>query len=793
MSPFKKEDDATHWVASPAHPRGHSDDTVRFRMTIHGAVQGVGFRPFVWRLASELALVGWVRNTSQGVLIEVEGFSHELGRFVARLEKEKPPRAHVVSLEHVVLDPVGYATFEIRESVETEKTAFVLPDIATCPKCLAEILDPANRRYRYPFTNCTQCGPRFSIVLALPYDRANTTMKAFEMCDECQAEYQDPNDRRFHAQPNACPRCGPHLEFWDAEGNVLEMHDAALRRAAHLLRQGRIVAVKGLGGFHLMADARDEDAVKRLRRLKRREEKPFALMYPSLRLAKTHCHVSELEERAVMSPESPIVLLRRSAEVSECNIAPSVAPGNPCLGIMLPYTPLHHLLMAELGFAIVATSGNLAEEPMCIDERESLDRFAGIADGFLVHNRPIARPVDDSIVCVVLKRELMLRRARGYAPLPVSLRHGVPPLLAVGAHLKNTVATTVGSRAFISQHIGNLETVQAVRAFHETVKQFRQLHDLNPVAVACDAHPDYYSTRFAATLGLPVVHTQHHHAHVLSCMADNDLTGLVLGAAWDGTGYGTDGTIWGGEFLRVDDGRVARVAHLRTFRLPGGETAVREPRRTAMGLLFEVFGDTIFDRDDLAPVRQLSQAERHALRASLLGGINAPVTSSAGRLFDGIASIVDVRHYTRFEGQAAMELEFAIPKTPPSDSYPFAVIAGPPSGPHDVFSIDWEPMIQSILGEIASRTEVGVISARFHNTLAEMIVAVAGRMGIERVLLSGGCFQNRYLLTRAVTRLRDARFKPYWHQRVPPNDGGIALGQICFAAKTLERKDPPCV
>jgi hydrogenase maturation protein HypF len=786
-------DAAMECATSPAHPHERGDDLARLRVTIRGAVQGVGFRPFVWRLAGELALAGWVRNTSQGVLIEAEGSLDDLRRFVARLDKERPPRAYVTGLEHVILDPVGYATFEIRESVETEKTAFVLPDIATCPECLREIADPADRRYRYPFTNCTHCGPRFSILEALPYDRVNTTMSTFELCAECRAEYENPTDRRFHAQPNACARCGPHLELWDHEGKVIEVHDAALCRTADLLRQGRIVAVKGLGGFHLMVDARDGDAVQRLRRLKRREEKPFALMYPSLRLVKTHCHVSELEERALISPESPIVLLQRFGPDTECDIAPGVAPRNPYLGIMLPYTPLHRLLMDELGFPLVATSGNLSEEPMCTHEREALDRLGGIADWFLVHNRPIARHVDDSIVCVVLDRELMLRRARGYAPLPVTLRQGVPPLLAVGAHLKSAVATAVGSHVFISQHIGDLETVQAVRAFHEVVERFGQIHNLHPAAVACDAHPDYYATHFAAALGPPVVRVQHHHAHILSCMADNDLAGPVLGVSWDGTGYGTDGTVWGGEFLHVDDGRFARVAHLRTFRLPGGETAIREPWRTAIGLLFEIFGEAVFDRDDLAPVRQLSQADRHILRTLLLGCINAPVTSSAGRLFDAIASILDVRHCTRFEGQAAMELEFTIPATPPSESYGFTIATDAQPGADGSFAIDWEPMVHGILDEAASGAEAGAISARFHNTLAEMIVTVAERTGIERVALSGGCFQNRYLLDRAVTRLRAAGFRPYWHQRVPPNDGGIALGQICFAAKALERKDQPCV
>ncbi|MDW8241321.1 MAG: carbamoyltransferase HypF, partial [Acidobacteriota bacterium] len=516
--------------------------TKRLRITIRGAVQGVGFRPFVYRLANEMGLPGWVLNSPQGVFIEVEGNAPELETFLLRIEREKPPRSFIQSLEYSFLDPVGYTTFEIRHSDESgEKTALVLPDIATCSDCLREIFDPTNRRHRYPFTNCTNCGPRFTIIEALPYDRPNTTMKHFAMCNECRSEYENPLDRRFHAQPNACPRCGPHLELWDAGGKVLASHHDALGGAAAAIRDGRIVAVKGLGGFHLIVDARNEDAVVCLRRRKHREEKPFALMYPHLECVKEHCIVSELEERLLLSPESPIVLLRRRSEgrIVRSAISPSVAPGNPYLGVMLPYTPLHHLLMAELGFPVVATSGNLSDEPICTDEQEALERLAGIADLFLIHNRPIARHVDDSVVRVMMGRELVLRRARGYAPLPIANcgvtdSQGTPSLVqegtssptsmfAVGAHLKNTIAVSVGSQVFVSQHIGDLETAEAFEAFQRVIKSFHDLYNLRPSAVACDAHPDYLSTHYARRNGLPVISVQHHYAHVLSCMAENEL------------------------------------------------------------------------------------------------------------------------------------------------------------------------------------------------------------------------------------------------------------------------------
>jgi hydrogenase maturation protein HypF len=758
----------------------------RLRVAIRGAVQGVGFRPFIYRLATGMGLAGWVNNSAQGVFVEVEGRNEQLRRFLLRVAAEKPPRSFIQSMESWLLDPLGYTTFEVRDSDQSgAKTAFVLPDIATCPDCLGEIFDTADRHYRYPFTNCTNCGPRFSIIEALPYDRAGTTMHGFVMCEACQAEYDNPLDRRFHAQPNACPRCGPRLALWDAAGAPLASREEALRQAAEAVRRGAIVAIKGLGGFHLVVDARNQQAVLRLRERKAREEKPLALMYPTLAQVRADCDLSALEERLLLSPEAPIVLLRRGADrAAGGRIAAAVAPRNPYLGVMLPYTPLHHLLMAELGFPIVATSGNRSDEPICTDEREALVRLGGIADYYLVHDRPIARHVDDSIARVMLGRECVLRRARGYAPLPTHLGRPAPALLATGAHLKNAVAVAIGDEVFGSQHIGDLETPQAFDAFKRTIASFGRLYEFAPSAIVCDAHPDYRSTQFAAALAreraLPLIQVQHHYAHVLSCMAENQLEAPLLGVCWDGTGYGLDGTIWGGEWLRVTERSFERAAHLRTFRLAGGEKAIREPRRTALGLLYQLFGDELFAMDELMPLRGLRPQERAILKTMLQRNINAPVTSSAGRLFDGVAALVGLRQEIGYEGQAALELECALDGVETDEAYPLRVSAGSTSQ-----VVDWEPMVRGIIEDLRRGLPAGWIAAKFHNTLVEMIVAIAMHIGEERIVLSGGCFQNRYLTERAVARLHAAGFRPYCHQRIPPNDGGIALGQVVAAARAV--------
>ncbi|MET0254095.1 MAG: carbamoyltransferase HypF [Terrimicrobiaceae bacterium] len=749
----------------------------RARIIVRGAVQGVGFRPFVYRVAGQLGLNGWVLNSMAGVFVEVEGEGVTVRQFLLRLEREKPPRAIIQSLEFAILDPAGYQSFEIRYSVESgAKSVLILPDIATCADCLRETLDPRDRRYRYPFTNCTNCGPRFSIIEALPYDRPNTSMKKFAMCPQCDREYHDPSDRRFHAQPNACPHCGPKLEFWDAAGHVLTHSDQALMQAVDLVQTGRILALKGLGGFQLIVAARNESAVVRLRSRKHREEKPFALMAPSLDAIEDACSVSELEERLLLSPESPIVLLERKASAGR--LAASIAPGNPSLGVMLPYTPLHHLLLRELGFEIVATSGNLSDEPICTDENEAIERLGAIADGFLVHDRPIVRHVDDSVVRVMRDRELVLRRARGYAPLPVHLKDPLPCVLAVGAHLKNSVALSVGTEVFISQHIGDLATNQALQAFRKVSEDLLQLYAATPEVIACDMHPEYLSTKHARQLMAPTHPVQHHWAHVLSCMAENEVDPPALGVSWDGTGYGTDGTIWGGEFLLARGGSFERVARFRQFRLPGGEAAIRQPSRTALGVLFEIWGADAFGRRDIPSFRDFLADEIRVIRQMLVRGLNAPVTSSAGRLFDAVASLIGLRHRVSFEGQAAMELEFAI-QLGINASYPFEIHEGSP------LIVDWGSAIEAIVGDVASGRPAGEISAKFHNTLAEIVRVVALRVGEAKIVLTGGCFQNRHLTEACLKRLLDAGFRPYWHQRVPPNDGGISLGQVVAAAGAL--------
>ncbi len=763
----------------------------RIRLQLQGAVQGVGFRPFVYQLATRLGLTGWVRNTGQGVVIEVEGHRPALDNFLDRLEPEKPLAAQILDFDRVPIPSVDDDGFEIICSEpEQETTAWILPDLATCAECCAEIMDPDNRRYRYPFTNCTHCGPRYSILKSLPYDRPRTSMNRFTMCDFCLAEYENPEDRRFHAQPNACSQCGPRVEFWTADGHAVSSHTQALDRAVAVLRNKQIIAVKGLGGFHLMVDARDPVGVNRLRELKHRSEKPLAVMFPSLEKVKTVCEVSSLEEELLCSSQAPIVLLKKKSPV----LAENLAPRNPYIGVMLPYTPLHHILMKELGFPVVATSGNISEETLCTDNHEAVERLGSMTSGFLVHNRDIIHPVDDSVVRVMMGRPMVLRRARGYAPLPLplpaadsgdSVRESV--ILAVGGHLKNTIAVSNGKQIVPSPHIGDLESVQSFDTFKNTIEQFKQLYPAQPSVMACDLHPDYASTRYADTIGAPAVRIQHHYAHVLSCMVDNQLIPPVLGVAWDGIGYGDDGSLWGGEFLYVDEKSFHRVASLRPFPLPGSSKAIREPRRSALGLLYEMFGEDVCDLADLAPIRSFSSQELKVFNRMLRQGINSPLTSSMGRLFDAVASLLDIRQTITYEGQAAMELE-------PDGSEPEFLRSSGACYPFelrrqgDVEVLDWEPILKSLLKDLKQNVPPGEISIKFHNTAVEMIIAVARRVGEPQIALTGGCFQNRYLTEKSVHRLRFEGFKPYWHHQIPPNDGGIAIGQFVGARRTLKWK-----
>jgi hydrogenase maturation protein HypF len=752
----------------------------RQRLLVQGAVQGVGFRPFIYRLAAEIGIQGWVSNSAQGVLIEAEAARPQLDTFVAQIEAQKPPHS---SIQRIVVEPIpaigmpDHSKFEIRESSGTgSRSAIILPDLGTCPDCLREMLDPSDRRYRYPFTNCTHCGPRYSIIKSLPYDRPNTTMHSFVMCKECRAEYEDPMDRRFHAQPTACPTCGPQLRLWDSKGEEIALRDDALCAAAEAIRQGDVVALKGMGGFQLLVDARNPEAVQQLRERKNRPDKPFAIMVGTIAQVKALCEVSGLEECLLSSSEAPIVLLRNLNHELLCS---EIAPNNPNLGVMLPYTPLHHLLMNELGFPVVATSGNLAGEPICTDEQEALTRLNGIADVFLVHDRPIARPVDDSVVRVMAGTECVLRRARGYAPLPIELTESMPVMIASGAHLKNTVAMSIGAQVFLSQHIGDLETPEAVSTFQQVLKDLQGLYDQPAEMIACDLHPDYRSTHLAQELAeqieRPSIQVQHHYAHVLACMAEHKLEAPVLGVAWDGTGYGTDGTIWGGEFLTIDDRSFERSAYLRPFRLIGGESAIREPRRIALGLLLDLYGTRLPDVSQLG----FSSSELDILKTAFTKKINAPQTSSIGRLFDAVSALIGLRQEVSFEGEAAMQLEFACEGITTRRSY-HPNMARQQAGWN---MLNWGPMIEGILADLSVGVSRAEIAAAFHNTLVEMIVRVATQQQIEQVVLSGGCFQNKRLLEGSIIRLQEAGFRPFWSQKIPSNDGGIALGQIMAAQR----------
>ena len=715
----------------------------RLRITLRGAVQGVGFRPFVYRLATEMSLTGWVLNSSAGLVVEVEGPSDQLSRFEARIEGERPKASVVTERESTWIAVEGSTTFEILASEhESGKTVNVLPDLATCTDCREELFDPANRRFEYPFTNCTNCGPRYTIVVDIPYDRPNTTMRDFALCPACREEYENPANRRFHAQPNACPACGPQL-------------DGTIEDAVEALRQGEIVALKGIGGFQLLVDARQPDAVARLRERKHREEKPFALMMPSLEVARKYCEISPAEVQLLESQAAPIVLLQPKPAT---DIAWNVAHCSPYLGIMLPYSPLHHLLMQECRFPLIATSGNRSDEPIAIANAEAATRLKDIADFFLMHDRPIVRACDDSVVRLTRGRAGILRRARGYAPLGIHILQSLPPVLAVGGHLKNTVAIGVGQDVFLSQHIGDLETVEARGAFERAIDDLCRLYSFKPEVVVCDLHPDYASTHWAERSGLTVIRVQHHQAHVAACAAENNVQGEYLGISWDGTGYGLDGAIWGGEFFRVGDQRAGgthfeRIAHLRSFGLPGGDAAVREGWRSAASLIFEVFG---------------AEATDSKVRRMLERGLNVVPTTSVGRLFDAVACMTGLARENRFEGQAAMLLENEIGSLRSEEAYAL------PGG-------DWSPLILAVMADSRAGVATPLIAARFHNALVEWIVDVAMQAKLPQVVLSGGVFQNRYLTERVAVILESRGFAVYTHHQVPPNDGGIALGQAVMA------------
>jgi len=736
---------------------------VRLGIRVRGVVQGVGFRPFVARLAAEMGILGWVRNTPAGVEMEVQGSAELLQAFLRDLEARKPAPARILGVEHEEIPERVETGFRIQPSQAGQAPRPSVPaDLALCPECAAEMGDPSERRYRYPFTNCTNCGPRYSIIRSLPYDRPRTAMAAFPLCEACGSQYREPLDRRYHAQPIACPVCGPRLSSGGLEG------EEALAHARQTLLEGRILALKGLGGYQLMVDATSEEAVRCLRERKRREDKPFAVMFPDEASLRSACRASATELATLRSVEAPILLLERVGEL----IAPAVAPGNPQLGAMLPNTPLHLLLLAEVGRPLVCTSGNLSEEPMAIGEDEARSRLGGIADAFLEHDRPIVRPVDDSVGRVEGGTLRLLRRARGFAPLPHALPYGGPPILAFGGHQKVTVTLLFEGQAVVSQHLGDLNSPLGQDLLARTVADLLDFFRVEPRVLACDLHPDYASTRLAERMalerGLPLRRIQHHHAHAGACAAEWGLTPPFLGLIWDGSGFGSDGRLWGGEALRIEGWGFQRIGHLRPFPLPGGDRAVKEPRRSALGLCWELLGEAG------ASGSLFAESERTTLLTMLGRNLNSPRSSSIGRLFDAVAALSGLRAGPGFEGQAAMALEFAARAGTGDDSYAFGLQDG---------VADPAPLLEAMLEDQRRGLGGEALARRFHLALAGLALAWAQGAGLEDVVLSGGCFQNALLARLCEEKLGAAGFRVHRPALFPANDGGISLGQAWVAAQ----------
>ncbi|MGD2058068.1 MAG: carbamoyltransferase HypF [Anaerolineales bacterium] len=749
------------------------------RIHIRGIVQGVGFRPFVYSLAKRYSLLGWVRNTSAGVEIEVDGSAEHLQAFVQALQEETPLLAQIDSFKREDIPPAGFEGFEILAS-HPEEGAYqpISADVSLCADCRQELFDPSDRRYRYPFINCTNCGPRFTIIKDIPYDRPKTTMAPFEMCPACRREYEDPLDRRYHAQPVACPDCGPQI-WLEINGEKVSSGEQALQEARSMLREGLILGVKGLGGFHLACDATHQQAVATLRKRKLRVDKPFALMAANLDMIKSEVNVSPAEERQLTSRQRPIVILRRNAGGS---VAQEAAPGQKTLGFMLPYTPLHELLIEPAaGFpkALVMTSGNLSEEPIATENDEARRRLEALADGFLMHNREIETRCDDSVVRIFKDEIYPLRRARGYAPTPLQLDWELGEIFAAGAELKNTFCLVRGPYAFMSHHIGDMENYETLEAFERGVAHYERLFRVSPDLIAYDLHPNYMATRYALDRaereGIDAVGIQHHHAHIASCMAEHGLAAgsQVIGLAFDGTGYGTDGSIWGGEVLVCDYADFKRSYHLNPFRLPGGDLAVKEPWRVALALLSET---GLTEGFELPALKAIDAKRREVVLQQIERGVNAPFTTSMGRLFDGVAALAGVREQVNYEAQAAIELE--------------ALVAPQERGFYSIplkdGLIDYGPLMHAIMEDLFDRVEPGIVAARFHQGIVELVSLLCnrlrGELRLDTVVLSGGVWQNMILLERTVDRLQAEEFHVLWHRRVPANDGGLALGQAVIAA-----------
>ncbi|MFC1798718.1 carbamoyltransferase HypF [Thermodesulfobacteriota bacterium] len=751
------------------------------RLEIKGIVQGVGFRPFVYQLAHRFKIAGEVSNTSDGVVIYAEGVGRKIDAFQDAVTAKGPPLAHITEAKSFPESVRGMQGFSISKSKTLSvRATLIAPDVSICDDCRRELFDPADRRYGYPFINCTNCGPRYSIISDIPYDRPNTSMKPFQMCTQCQHEYDDPLDRRFHAQPNACEACGPSVTLYDREKNRIETPDA-IKAAAECLKDGRIVAVKGIGGFHLAVDAENSDAVESLRKRKHREEKPFALMAADDAKILTFAHIEPDEFQLLTSSQRPIVLLRKK----EPNpIADTVSPRNRYFGTMLPYTPLHYLLLQFDFTALVMTSGNISEEPIAIDNEEAFARLSDIADFFLMNDRDIYIRSDDSIVKFSANACRILRRSRGYVPVPVQLKNTLPHVLACGAELKNTFCLTKGREAFLSQHIGDLENQQAFDFFQKTIAHMKRILDIEPEIVAYDLHPDYLSIRYAEGFkGVKSVGVQHHHAHIVSCMAENHVGGPVIGLSFDGTGYGSDGHVWGGEVLLAEESSFNRLAHLAYVPMPGGAAAIREPWRMAVSYLYHTF-EKDFKNLRLPVIETVEAGKLNFVTKMIDKQVNSPLTSSLGRLFDGIAAIVGIRNRVFYEGQAAMELEMLADEiAPQAYSYHW--------GKKKNCQVDIKPVIRGVVDDMHQQISPAVISARFHATLVQMFtdlcVEIEKEHGLNRVALSGGVFQNSILLNGLCQMLEEKGFTVFTHKQVPTNDGGISLGQAVAAYAMTNR------
>jgi hydrogenase maturation protein HypF len=759
------------------HDVGPEEPITSLRVCLNGIVQGVGFRPFVYQLAGQYGLKGKVANTSSGVTIRIEGNENNVRAFIRDIGEKSPPLAHITAILTFHESPGGYKQFTIEPSQsQPSRRTIISPDAAICDDCLRELFDPQDRRYRYPFINCTNCGPRYTIIEDIPYDRSNTSMKHFKMCEKCRQEYDDPINRRFHAQPNACEVCGPSLALYNNRATPVSARDP-IKRTADLLKGGSIVAIKGLGGIHLAVDAENSEAVVRLRQRKHREEKPLALMSLDFDRVRRYAYIEPEEETLLRSPQRPIVLLTKK---NPNTLSPEISPRNKNFGVMLPYTPLHYLLLSYDFTALVMTSGNISEDPIAIDNEEAFRRLSSIADYFLLHNRDIYLRSDDSVVRRVDKACRFVRRSRGHVPVPIFLKEPLPQILACGAELKNTVCLTKQKHAFLSQHIGDLENLETYRFFEMTIEHMKRILDIDPQIVAYDLHPDYLSTRYVQEQkGIHKIAVQHHHAHIVSCMAEHGLDGPVLGLSFDGTGYGTDGLVWGGEVLIAEPDQFTRKAHLAYLPMPGAAAAIKEPWRMATSYLYDVFGDELLDLN-LPFFHGLEKENIKIIMQMISKGVNSPQTSSLGRLFDGIAAILGLRKRVAYEGQAAMELEMAI-RTETEESYDYKW-----EWRQDSYQILVGPIVRGVVRDIENGSEVSDISSKFHMTLtrlfSDLCTILRQETGLDRVVLSGGVFQNALLLVGLRKALEERSFQVFTHCLVPTNDGGISLGQAVVAA-----------